>query len=323
MKRTFYYNERRKQSNLYKTGFFGSARNGGLWTILDDDGNKTGVATDLDFILVPDDSKANMFAPIRHDALDYFNRYDISWWRQDEDGYFPTGHMVSSQNHCLNHLFALRRDKDAVKLIIENATGMQFDEVLPSLIDEDPESYISFEFAFHNIEWLKEDDEGSRRGTMCTSIDVMIFARKGNRKWLIPIEWKYTETYNGKDKTNAKRMDRYAHLIESSKRLKRPEHGVAHSIYFVEPSYELMRQTLLCEQIVLHKFADDFFHINVIPRRHYELRNAVEKEFIPMLEDKSKFKIVDPEELLSPLNGNMAYDELLKYLQKRYWGSVK
>ena len=86
MKRTFYYNERRKQSNLYKTGFFGSARNGGLWTILDDDGNKTGVATDLDFILVPDDSKENMFAPIRQDALDYFNRYDISWWRQDEDG---------------------------------------------------------------------------------------------------------------------------------------------------------------------------------------------------------------------------------------------
>jgi hypothetical protein len=118
-------------------------------------------------------------------------------------------------------------------------------------------------------------------------------------------------------------MDRYAHLIESSKRLKTPEHGVAHSVYFVEPSYELMRQTLLCEQIVSHKFADDFFHINVIPRRHYELRNAVEKEFIPMLEDKSKFKIVDPEELLSPLNGNMAYDELLKYLKKRYWENVK
>ena len=57
MKRTFYYNERRKQSNLYKSGFFGGARNGGLWTILDDDCNKTGVATDLDFILVPDDSK--------------------------------------------------------------------------------------------------------------------------------------------------------------------------------------------------------------------------------------------------------------------------
>ena len=95
MKRTFYYNERRKQSNLYKTGFFGSARNGGLWTILDDDGNKTGVATDLDFILVPDDSKENMFAPIRQDALDYFNRYDISWWRQDED-WLDKGAIASS-----------------------------------------------------------------------------------------------------------------------------------------------------------------------------------------------------------------------------------
>ena len=319
MKRTFYYNERRKQSNLFKTGFFGSARNGGLWTILGDEGNKTGVATDLDFILVPDDSKENMFAPIREDALGYFKRYDISWWRQEEDGYFPTGHLVSSQNHCLNHLFALRHDKEAVKLIIENATGMQFDEVLPSLIDEDPESYISFEFAFHNDEWLQENDEGSRRGTMCTSIDAMIFARKGNQKWLIPIEWKYTERYDREDKTNRKRLNRYAHLIETSNRLLIPSDGVAHSVYFIEPNYELMRQTILCEQIIAHGYADDFVHLNVISKDNTELRQAVESEFMPMLKDPSKFKIIDPQDLLAPLEGNKDYSKLLNYLNTRYW----
>ena len=138
---------------IFKTTYFriiyeGDINNKNILAIDFSGGPFLSVGDELDgyFILVPDDSKENMFAPIREDALGYFKRYDISWWRQEEDGYFPTGHLVSSQNHCLNHLFALRRDKEAVKLIIENATGMQFDEVLPSLIDEDPESYISFEF---------------------------------------------------------------------------------------------------------------------------------------------------------------------------------
>lgn len=319
MKRTFYNSERDKQSELYNQGFFGNARNRGHWAIIDRKGKKIGEATDVEYILIPEDSKNNMFAPIQQDALDYFKRYNISWWRQEEDGYFPTGHLVSSQNHCINHLFALRKDPNAVKSIIENATGLQFDEVLASLIDSDPESYVSFEFAFHNDDWLQENDEGSRRGTMCTSIDAIIFARIGKERWLIPIEWKYTETYNKTDKTNATRMKRYAHLIEYSSQLKMPDEGIAHSVYFIEPSYELMRQTLLCEQIIAHGYADHFFHINIIPDMHYELRNAVESMFVPMLKDKSKFRIIDPQELLAPLEGDEKYSKLLEYLRKRYW----
>ena len=315
--RSFYCQEQRKQAaklKEYRVMLFDNAQEIGY-------SNKRQQL--YDFILRSQHNSKNLYKDIRQDAVEYFKKYKIAWWQCINKPDEPTGHLVSSQIHCLNHLFALRTKKMAVKQIIENATGMTFDEVLPSLIDNDPNSFISFEFAFNNDEWLQENDKGSRRGTMCTSIDAMIIARKGNKKWLIPIEWKYTETYDRVDKTNRKRLDRYTHLIETSDRLLIPSEGVAHSVYFIEPSYELMRQTLLCEQIVSHKFADDFFHINVIPRRHYELRNAVEKEFIPMLEDKSKFKIVDPEELLSPLNGNMAYDELLKYLKKRYWENVK
>ncbi len=196
---------------------------------------------------------------------------------------------------------------------------MTFDEVLPSLIDYDPNSFISFEFAFHNTEWLQENDKGSLRGTMCTSIDAMIFARRGNKKWLIPIEWKYTERYDREDKTNRKRLDRYAHLIETSNRLLIPSEDVAHSVYFIEPNYELMRQTILCEQIIAHGFADDFIHLYVIPKENTELRKAVELEFIPMLNDSSKFKIIDPQDLLAPLKDNDKYADLLNYLNKRYW----
>ena len=318
MNRTFYHNERKQQIKLFKKGFFDDAEAGGFWTFFDKKG-KSSIVSDLDFILLPEDSPTNLYSNIRQSSQEYFSHHDISWWRQEEDGYFPTGHLVSSQIHCLNHLFALRTDKDAVKLIIEKATGMQFDEVLPSLIDNDEHSYISFEFALDNDKLLGENDKGWKRGTLCTSIDVMIMARKGNKKWLIPIEWKYTETYSETDKTNEKRIERYAHLIKSSGQLQVPDNGIAHSIYFIEPYYELMRQTLLCEQLIRSGYADDFFHINIIPSEHTELRKAVATGFIPMLNDETKFKIIDPKDFLVPIKENNLYPELIDYLEKRYW----
>lgn len=313
MRKDFYYEERRHQIKCmqnYKHTLFGDSK------CLQNNNTK------FDYILHPQDSIKNLYHKIQEDAIKYFNQYDITWWQSGKDTTnSPTGHLVSSQIHCLNHLFALRTDKDAVKLIIEKATGMQFDEVLPSLIDNDEHSYISFEFALDNDKLLGEDDKGWKRGTLCTSIDVMIMARKGENKWLIPIEWKYTETYSETDLTNKKRIERYAHLIENSARLKMPDNNrIAHSIYFKEPYYELMRQTLLCEQLIIRSgYANDFFHINIIPSEHTELRKAVETKFIPMLNDETKFKIIDPKDFLVPIKENNLYPELIDYLEKRYW----
>ena len=80
-----------------------------------------------------------------------------------------------------------------------------------------------------------------------------------------------------------------------------------------------MRQTLLCEQLVTQEYAHTFFHINVIPSANTELRNAVEKEFIPMLKEEAKFRIIDPQELLSPIPADGDYKDLISYLQTRYW----
>jgi hypothetical protein len=273
-----------------------------------------------DYVLKPICSSVNLFSGIREFAIEYFKDHDIAWWREDEDGYFPTGHLVSSQIHCLNHLFALREDEDALLAIINNATKMEFDEVLPSFIDED--GYLSFEFAYKNDDLIGENDKGARRGYMWTSIDAMIIARKGKDKWLIPIEWKYTETYEKEDKTCQKRLERYEELIKKSDRLKMPENGqIPHSIYFQEPSYELMRQTLLCEQLIAKDYAVDFFHINIIPKENTELRKAVENEFMQNLTKDAKFKIIDPQELLSPLCDNDKYNDLITYLETRYWNS--
>ena len=80
-----------------------------------------------------------------------------------------------------------------------------------------------------------------------------------------------------------------------------------------------MRQTLLCEQLIAKDYAVDFFHINIIPKGNTELREAVENEFMQMLAKEAKFKIIDPEELLSPLKGNDDYKNLITYLETRYW----
>ena len=309
--------ETKRQLKCYYSRFFKEAKNSGHWNFYDDFGNFT-KRVHLNYILRPEDSLSNLFQPISWLALDYFERYDIAWWREDEDRYFPTGHLLSSQIHCLNHLFALRKDKEALLSIVNYATKMEFDEVLSSLIDND--GYLSFEFAYKNDDLIGENDKGARRGYMWTSIDAMVLARKGNETWLIPIEWKYTETYEKEDKTCQKRLDRYEELIKESDKLKMPENGrIPNSIYFQEPSYELMRQTLLCEQLQHKGLAKNFFHLNVIPKGNSGLREVVETEFKPMLTKEAKFKIIDPQALLSPLKGNDNYKDLLSYLETRYW----
>lgn len=306
MKRDFYYSEQKKQIECLKnhrSSIFSDAK-----------------TLNKGYILCQQDSIKNLYSGIREDAIKYFERYNISWWQCENKPDVPSGHLVSSQIHCLNHLFALRKDKYAVKQIVENATNMHFDEIITSIIDtKENDSYISFEFAYNNDKLLGESDKGWGRGTLCTSIDALIRARKDNKIWLISIEWKYTETYQGDDKTNKKRLERYASLIESSEQLKTPKDGIAHSIYFIEPHYELMRQTLLCEQLVRNGIADNFIHLIIIPAKHDELRTAVENEFIPMLNDTTKFKIVDTIDFLSPIKQNEKYEQLIKYLETRYW----
>jgi hypothetical protein len=49
-----------------------------------------------------------------------------------------------------------------------------------------------------------------------------------------------------------------------------------HEIYYFEPFYQLMRQTLWAEQMIAHNEteitkADDYIHLHVIPIENYEL----------------------------------------------------
>ncbi len=276
------------------------------------------------------------------DILAYFQDNKIGWWKGEQ----PTGHTLSSQISCLNHLYAIRRDKAAV-LAIARKIDPEFDDV--EILKNDGtkwQGYISFEVV-SKTDHLNEkrDKHKLTRGSQCTSVDAVILATKKDRSVLLAIEWKYVEKYGDEDKSNNPegkhsgdtRLKRYCgscnvsdnNLIQNSAQLKN-EASYKGSVYFYEPFYQLMRQTLWAEQMVKYKDeevikADDYMNVHVVPSKNAQLRDKKYKcsesdmhsTWIKQLENPSKYVLISPDVLLSDLPEK--YNELKQYLKKRYW----
>ncbi|MBP7887212.1 MAG: hypothetical protein KA076_08680 [Candidatus Marinimicrobia bacterium] len=327
-------NERAKAVDLIKSGnkvFYGAKA------------GKKFRGNNRDFVLY--DSLKNIYQPIVKDVVDYFDKNIISWW----GGKNPTGHVLSSQIAYLNHLFQIRNDKLAVLKILENISP-DFIDVFQIDTDKFLPAYIQFEAVSDN-DYLNEGQP--TRGSNCTSIDALIYAKhKNGEKWLIPIEWKYTEFYNDADKSiedsdkksvghvkgdeakGIERLNRYCYntkgrLIDDSKYLKTVEQ-YRNSVYFFEPFYQLMRQTLWAEQMIKNKNretlkADNFINLHVIPENNEDLLKKVykcsgldmEKTWRNQLIDQSKYRIISPELLLNGIDSKK-YNDLLVYLKTRY-----
>ena len=58
----------------------------------------------------------NLWSGIREDAIGYFEANQISWW---DAGNEPTGHLLSSQIACVNHLYFIRQREDCVTAILK------------------------------------------------------------------------------------------------------------------------------------------------------------------------------------------------------------
>jgi hypothetical protein len=282
------------------------------------------------------DYKNNFYSKIVPDVFDYFSNNKISWW----GGHNPTGHTLSSQVSCLNHLYFIRNDKDAVLDIVKNVYP-SLKDIMQISTDEYNCGYIQFE-AISSKDNLHEKQLS--RGSNCTSVDALIYGiNEQGKNTLFPIEWKYTEKYGNKDKSiedgdrnlkgselkGKERLSRYSSLINESKQLKTfPDYR--ESIYFYEPFYQLMRQTLWVEQIIKHKEtelikADEYMHIHVIPDDNKKLLGKYKVSNLDMegtwrncIKDQLKYKTISPKQLIEPL-GNKKYKDLVKYLEERYW----
>ena len=223
------------------------------------------------------------------------------------------GHTTSSQAFCLNHLFPIRDNEELVLYMINYITNRKFKKVLPIIIDSD-KKYISFEVSSKN-DYLKE--ETTLRGFQNTSIDAVILAEEELEEEqvktvLIVMEWKYTEPYlNIDNSTDAKkgqiRLNRYSDLINSSTQLKVKSDEYTNSIYFFGELYQLMRQTLWAEQMILNKDkediqADDFLHLFICPTANKSMlsnmypqsNQNLEATWRNLINDNSKFMIIDP-----------------------------
>lgn len=286
-----------------------------------------GIYSDKPRPFVLQEPEANLYAPIRAKVKAYFTDNHIHWWR----GKGPTGHTLSSQIACLNHLIPIMDDPQAVLALI-NGIRNEFTEVLPISCDKHP-AYISFEVV-SSSDHLNEGR--STRGANCTSVDALVMAKHQSGKTImIPIEWKYTESYSTSDKSSEGDMKRkglkYNLLIDDSVQLVSLD-VYEGSVYYQDPFYQLMRQTLWAEQVIRHKDtecikADDYWHVHIVPtaneallsRKYKVSGKSMEETWRSMLNDQSKYSIVDPGDLFLPLYTKTDYIALIEYLKARYW----
>ena len=301
------------------------------------------------FCLGKGDENKNIFNDAQDGVNAYFRENNISFWGNGKN---VPNHILSSQVSCLNHLFAVCFDHDVVTAIARELTGRS--DILgveKVLCDNDQSQYIAFEVV-SDIDYLNEQGKRKNlsRGEYCTSVDAVIVANTGNGNLLIPVEWKYTESYNRDDKSieedlnkpsgeeakGKERLHRYTQLIEDSDfRLSLGEGKYCGTIYYQEPFYQLMRQTLWAEQMIKHNSderikAVDYMHVHVVPetndallKQGHEWGKTMESAWRSYLTEKGKkrYKLVDPSVIVNAIekaDTGKKYGNLVNYLRTRY-----
>ncbi|MDP3451641.1 MAG: hypothetical protein Q8R90_01690 [Bacteroidales bacterium] len=346
------FRERRKQHDLklIKAGNIFNSDKGGKNFFLKNEENPDGIWRPKADLLIK--GKNNLYPLIADEVVLYFALNNISFHHLEGDTDFgfciPSGHTLSSQISCLNHLYPLRYDKYAV-LAIAQQINSEIIDVLIIETDKFLPGYIAFEVISDN-DHLNETKGNQKltRGTLCTSVDAMIYGQlKNDKKIIIPIEWKYTENYHDDHKTDKdysienrgkekegkgkERLRRYSKLITNSKQLSVKKASYKSSVYYFEPFYQLMRQTLWTEQMLENKAseiikAEDFIHVHTVPSDNKELMQyqypASGKGLLDTWKSclicTDKYKLIEPKYLFSKIN-KKKYESLIDYLTIRYW----
>ncbi len=261
----------------------------------------------------------NLWAGIREDVIKYFERNHIAWWMGDEKNE-PTGHLLSSQVACLNHLYFLRQREDVATALLRGVST-KIDQAVT--VDG---GYVEFE-AIGNKNYLNE--RSHTRGANSTSVDAIMVGRKNDgSNILVLIEWKYTEEYREENEYIPERYNIYNKLLEEKDcPIKTDDFE---SLYY-EPFYQLMRQTLLGWKMVQagEYQCDEYIHVHVIPEGNTELRDRVtspglngsimSEAWKSVLKDPFRYMVMTPEEFLRPALGCPDTHSIAGYLEKRYW----
>lgn len=270
-----------------------------------------------DFVL--SEPALNLWPGIREDAIDYFQANKIPWWKGIEDQ--PTGHLLSSQIACINHLYPLRQRADAATAVLK-----ALDAEVTHAVEID-NGYVAFEYiGSHQV--LAE--RAFTRGVNCTSVDAaMIGQTASGEKRLYLIEWKYVESYKaGDDKYVAQRSAIYDHHIahpDSPIRVSDPR------LLYFEPFYQLMRQTLLGWLLIrdAELGCGSWRHVHVAPAENTEFLTTVTSPDLQgetiheawrnVLVNPQHFITATPQALIAATSVCPDTRSHRAYLEARYW----
>jgi hypothetical protein len=280
----------------------------------------------------------NLWEGIREDAISYFKENGIPWWEGTDDG--PTGHLVSSQVACINHLYFLRQRQDLATKVLQQIDA---DIISAERLDD---GYVEFE-VIGQKNHLNELQH--TRGANSTSIDAMMLGRKAKKNILVSIEWKYTENYGGEclygTADYRPRPDTYNPLLEEAncpidKDIVKISDVEPFKALYYEPFYQLMRQTLLSWKMAeANEYgANDYIHLHIVPDENHEMLGKITSKELQKIKNKSgdepvdmqdawesvlnddtKYMRISPQRFLRPLKDEKDTKSLLQYLEKRYW----
>jgi hypothetical protein len=287
--------------------------------IFRDPGSGIFFGKERDFVL--QDPSLNLWDGIREDAKQYFQTNNIAWWQGNADD--PTGHLLSSQVACLNHLYFLRQRKDVATALLQRVRP----DIAEALVVDS--GFVEFEY-IGNQQYLKE--HSFTRGANCTSLDAIMYGvTSEDKRTLFLIEWKYTEMYSGDDLYIASRAEVYDSLIIH------PEgpfvSGIDPKAFYYEPFYQMMRQTLLGWLFEQHHEldCDAYMNIHVIPQENTELTRNITSPLLreqghdlhevwtKVLKQSQKYIQIDPSSLLKEFDSIADTKSWLTYLERRYW----
>jgi hypothetical protein len=142
-----------------------------LGKMFDDPGNGK-FANGIAYPFVLQDVSQNIWETIRTDALAYFKDNDIPWWMSTPK--LPTGHLLSSQIACVNHLFYMRKQKDFATKVLQNIDNRIVSAEEITYPDTDS-GYVAFEIIGKD-NYLCERQH--TRGANSTSVDSVMLGKK-------------------------------------------------------------------------------------------------------------------------------------------------
>lgn len=280
-----------------------------------------------DFVLR--DASRNLFPEARDDVLAYFKRHCIGWWGGTTD--MPTGHLLSSQIACVNHLGPIRQRCDLATAILQ---GLDPDIVMAEPVPEwgkapADNGFVAFEFIGTQP---RLGEKSFTRGANCTSLDAFMLGRtaSGARRAFL-IEWKYVEAYSRNDKYIPARARVYDHHISDCSS---PFKQTSPRDFYYEPFYQLMRQTLLGWLMTQHRDAEceSFRHIHVVPAANREFHQGLTAPNLPgdsvgqawraALKRPDHYLGLDPAAFMEPIRGHPGTESLFAYLRERYWADA-